>query len=398
MTVDGRRRRRVTDSHRIAGVAFTIAGVFGLASVVWAVVVIASGDSWWGPIHAFLAGTMLFAISGATQLFTITWSAAPAPPAVMAAWQRWTLALGIGSVLIGMPARWHWLVGIGAIGVVTGLAILGRSLIDAVRRSLLRRFDFSVRFYLLAIASGALGVTLGGLMGMGLAGTRYEAFRLVHSHLNLIGLLGLTIVGTLPTILATFAHHKTVSGREIRTGLWLAVAGVASIAVGLFAGATAVGVGSILAAASLLVVLAGVVGRLGLSGRKGGLPYYQVTAGSLWLAGWATVDGARLAAGSPEAHFAAMTGAVVVAGIGQILLGSLAYLVPVLTAPPPRLGRNLERTHANAWIPLTLANVAGLALVVGWTSLAAWAGGLWVLDFARRLLSMERRAPSPDPT
>lgn len=380
---------RVVDSHRIASAAFRLAAVYAIVAVGWAVLVLIRGGSWWGPLHAFLAGSVLLAISGATQLFTITWAAAPAPSATTAGGQRWALAVGVGLVLVGMATDNVWAVASGAVIAVGALVILASSLVASVRRSLLRRFDLSSRFYLLALASGAVGVTLGGLLGTGTVGSSYPEIRLVHSHLNLVGLVGFTIVGTLPTILPTFAHHKVVSGAEARYGWWLAVASVAAIIAGLMVGNVAVGTGTVIAAAALLVVLAGVVGRLGKRGLQGGLAYYQVVLGCGWLAAWAFVDGIRLLSGVVPGPFSGWTGAVVAAGVGQVLLGSMSYLVPVLAGKPPRLGRNLDRAMRRDWVPLVSANLAGIAFVGGFGPLAVALTGLWALDFAYRLVTFE---------
>jgi nitrite reductase (NO-forming) len=362
-------------------------------SVCWAVWVLWQGGSWWGPLHAFLAGTVLSAIAGATQLFTITWAAAPAPPAALADSQRWSLVAGVGLVLVGMALAQVWAVIAGVTLVLIGLGLLAYSLWSAVRRSLLRRFDLSARFYLLALTAGAVGVVLGGLLGSGSPGAASPGLRLVHSHLNLVGLIGLTIAGTLPTILPTFAHHKAVSRNEARVAWWLALVAVVALLTGLSLGELAVGVGTIAAGSSLALILAGVVIRLGRRGLEGGLPYLQVAIGSVWLCVWACVEGLGLLAGSVPAHFSVWTAVVVAAGVGQVLLGSLAYLLPVLAGPPPRLGRNLTRTHAYAWLPLTLANVGAAALIVGLPIVGVVGITVWLGDFAGRLLRMEWRSP-----
>ncbi len=382
-------KRRVVESHDIASAAFRLAGVFGLVATGWSIWVLVRGGSWWGPMHAFLAGTVLLAISGATQLFTVTWAAAPAPGVKTTLVQRWAVAGGVALVLFGRASHRGALVAAGAVGVLAGLVVLARSLVGAVRRSLLRRFDLSSRFYLLAIAAGTVGVSLGGWMGSGLAGAHLGALRLVHAHINLIGLVGFTIVGTLPTILPTFAHHKAVSGREARYAWWMAAASMASILGGLAGFVPAVGVGAVGAAASLLLILGGVVGRLRRRGLAGGLAYVQVVAGCSWLAGWAIADGVGLVTREEPALSGAWLGAVVVAGVGQVLAGSLAYLLPVLAGRPPLLGRNLQRTHRRPWIPLIFANLAGVGFLV-YGPLAVVAGAGWLVDFGSRLARLER--------
>ncbi|HEX6301585.1 MAG TPA: hypothetical protein VF148_14065 [Acidimicrobiia bacterium] len=389
MSIEKRRRRRVVASHDIALAAFRAAGLFGIVALVWAGWVLLQGGSWWGPLHAFLAGTVLLAISGATQMFTVTWSAAPAPLSGVAGVQRWAVVIGVALVLVGIPVSAVWAVVTGAGLVIVGLGLLIYSLWSAVRRSLLRRFDLSSRFYILGLAAGLTGVALGAVMGADAAGQSFSDVRLAHSHLNLVGLVGMTIVGTLPTILPTFAHHRAVSGREARAAWMLALFSVASIAFGLVVGAPAVGAGTIVAGASLGLILLGIVVRLGKRGLAGGLSYAQVVAGSVWLVVWAFLDGISLLVGSVPGSFSPWTAAVVTAGVGQILLGSLAYLSPVLAGGPPRLGRNLERMRARPWLPLGLANAGGVLFVLGLGVPAAVIVGIWALDFAVRVARME---------
>jgi nitrite reductase (NO-forming) len=377
------RTGRVVGSHVIARRSLAAAGVFALIALVWAVVVLTRGGSWWGPIHAFLAGTVLLAISGASQMFTVTWAAAPAPPEWLARLQLGLVVTGVIAVLIGVPSGIDLLVWVGAIVVFGGLSLLALSIVRAVRRSLLRRFDLSARFYLTAFAAGALGVLLGGVLASGVGGDA-STLRLVHYHLNLVGLVGFTIIGTLPTFLPTVAHHPAVSGREAIVAWWLCVFAALLFLSGLALPAQVVGVGSVVAGIAGAMVLAGIVWRLWDRGRSK-TPFLQITAGVIWLIGWALVDGITLVSGGAIAPFEGLTGAVVVAGVGQVLLGSLAYLVPVLLGPP--LSERMSTFSRRAAVPLVTANLAGIGLLAGLPVLAALALGTWMADFAWRLIS-----------
>lgn len=377
--------RRVVASHAIARRAFRLAGFFGAVAVLWALWVLLRGGSWWGPVHAFLAGTVLCAIAGASQMFTVTWSAAPAPPATSTTAQRLALAGGTGCVLVGVTAGLRALTWVGGALLVASLALLAWSIRRTISRSLLRRFDLSSRFYLLAFACGAVGVTLGAVLGTGAAGAGFWRVRLVHSHLNLVGLVGFTIVGTLPTFLPTLAHHRAVSGREAKAAWWLVVGSAAGMASGLWLGDAAVATGTMLAGVAALAMAGGIALRLWDKGRDR-LPFVQVTAGVGWLAAWALADGLRLLGGVPPAPFGAATLVAVVAGVGQVLLGSLAYLVPVLAGPPlePRF-RRMSRRPA---IPLAAANLAAVAALAGAEPVVALLVALWVADFALRLAGL----------
>ena len=152
-------------------------------------------------------------------MFTITWAAAIPPKASVAATQRWLVVLGVIAVLTGVTASVPFLVWAGAPSVVAGLVILGVSIAQTVRRSLLRRFDLSARFYLLAFGAGVVGVALGAFLGTGTSGLEFQTHRLVHSHLNLVGLVGFSIIGTIPTFLPT---RRTQPGRQRqRSHFWM---------------------------------------------------------------------------------------------------------------------------------------------------------------------------------
>jgi nitrite reductase (NO-forming) len=298
-------------------------------------------------------------------------------------------------VLVGVASRINGAVVVGGMAVVAGLVLLAGSLMGAVRHSLLRRFDLSARFYLLAIACAVVGVSLGVLMSTGVAGAGYLRFRLVHGHLNLIGFVGFTIIGTLPTILPTFAHHRAVSGLEAVWAWRVSVVAAVAMTAGLAFGERSVAAGTLLAGLALALVVAGVLIRLGRTGLRGGLPYLQVGLGCGWLAAWTLVDAAKLFGEGHAGAFDRWVLAAVVAGVGQVLLGSLAYLLPVLAGPGPKLGRNFSRFDRLRWVPLAAANAAGISLLAGVPALTALLLAVWCIDFAPRLVRLER-GPDPD--
>lgn len=194
------------------------------------------------------------------------------------------------AVLLGYEAA------VGSASLCVGNRMARLATLDSyVLDRLLRRFDLSSRFYLTAFACGVVGVTLGGLLGSGFAGASFERIRLVHAHLNLVGLVGLTIIRT-PTV----AHHRAVSGREASVAWWLSVSAVVLLVLGLVAGEPTVGAGTLAVGVAALLILGGVVIRLWERGRRK-VPFLQVAAGVLWLSAWAIVDGMRLPLGdTPE--------------------------------------------------------------------------------------------------
>lgn len=385
---------RVVAAHAVARRAFVVAAVFGVVALVWAIVVVTQGGSWWGPLHAFVAGVVLLAISGASVMFTVTWSAAPAPSARTVGVQRWMLAGGVALVLIGVSRRLDSLVWVGAAAAVTGLSMLAFVLVTTIRKSLLRRFGLAARFYLLALGCGVVGISLGAMLATGAAGEQFADWRLAHLHLNLIGLVGFTIVGTIPTFLPTTAHHRAVSGGELALAWWVCLAAAVAMATGAFLGPLWVGIGSILAGVAGALVLGGILPATWSKGWRR-LAYLQVSLGVAWLAVWSVDNGVTLILDRSAVVFGGAVAAAVVVGVGQVLLGSLAYLVPVLKGVP--LADNQRRMAAVPYLPLLLANLGGVAIVLGWGSTGLVLAGLWLLDFMQRLVRVLAASPLPDP-
>lgn len=150
-------RGRVVESRHIARTAFLAALAFALVAVGWSIYVLAAGGSWWGPLHAFLAGTILLDISGASQMFTITWSSTTPPPRAWVLTQRWLIIVGVAAVLVAVTFDMSSLVWLGGASAVAGFALLGEIIYAAIHKSLLRRFDVYARFYLAAFAAGVIG-------------------------------------------------------------------------------------------------------------------------------------------------------------------------------------------------------------------------------------------------
>ncbi len=379
-------RGRVVDSHRIARSAFISALGFAVIAAGWSAYVLAFGGSWWGPLHSFLAGTVLLAISGASQMFTITWSATIPPSRTQVATQRWLLIAGVGAAMVGVTFDLPPLVLVGGLAAIAGVVLLGWMIFASVRRSLLRRFDLSARFYLTAFAAGTVGITLGTMMGANMAGSSLSTIRLVHTHLNLVGLVGLTIIGTIPTLLPTTAHSRAVSGREATVAWWAGLAGTVAILGGLWV-PELVGVGTIYIATAGMLILGGILGRIWDRGRHK-LTFLQITLGTMWLIGWAFIDGVRVISGETIAHFSGWTSAAVLAGVGQVLVGSLAYLVPVLKGSPFVTNRDIMEERP--WLPLIALNAAGLSLGAGFDLASVVLSSTWAADFGIRLARVIR--------
>jgi hypothetical protein len=378
---------RVAEVHHQARRTLAVAGAFVAAGVTTAVLPEPGGT--WLPLHLFLVGGLLSAISGATVLLAVTWSASPAPPRASATAQRWLLAGGAVGVAAGGEAANEALAVTGASAVGASLALLALHLLRIRSAAVTDRFAPAVDGYVTAVVLGAAGVALGGLLVTGGAGTRWLDVRAAHLTLNLYGLVGLVVAATLPWFVATQARTR-MSPRATPDAVRAVLAALAlatlTSAGGHLAGRPGV------AAAGLVGYATGVVALLGLLPRIGrrqlawaGPRLLMLGAGIAWWVG-TTLALASVALDGPGRQGPVLR-ALAVGGLAQILVASLAYLGPVLR------GGGHERLTAGfaltrSWPGLVLANVAAVCLAASWWRPAQVALVAWALDTAVRAIRL----------
>lgn len=366
-----------------------------LAFIAGAALVAAAGSTRWLPLHLFLAGAVVLAISGVSLMLTVTWSAAPAPSNRWVAWQRVCIAVGAAGVGIGREADLPH-VAIGAAGTVylAGLVLLACLLLVTVRRGVERRFDVAVAAYVAALAAGTVGVVLGIAMAVGTP----AAERAAHVTSNLLGLVGLAVGGTMPFFAATVGRSRMApQARARRLALTLCwQAGTLLLAVlALAADARS------LAAVGLAGYAAGVVAVLDSLPRPtrrqlrwAGPRLVGLWAGGIW---WAVAVAATAAdaVANREVFGGRWLAVLVVAGYAQILWGSLAYLLPMLRGGgAERLSEGFVATRS--WLGLAAANLAGVTAAASVPAVTAVAVAVWVLDSGWRAARVgTARAPRP---
>lgn len=344
----------------------------------------------WLPLHLFLAGAVILAISGATILFTVTWAAAPAPPAGATAAQQWLVAVGAAGVGLGREVPLpDTILALAAVSFTAGLLLLGVLLARTARNAVEHRFDVPVAWYLAAVASGVVAAVLGAVMAIDAVelGTRGA-----HVALNLLGVVGLVIGGTVPTFVATVGRSRT-SRRATprRHGLLLAwqLLSLVAIATGAVTDTSA------LTSAGLMAHAAGIAGLLTQlptpSLSKFGWAGPRLVG--IWAGlGWWVI--ALLGASATSRHGAPLSGdwlvALVVGAYAQILWASLSYLVPMLRGGGHRMLTSGFAT-TRSWPGLALANAAAVAAVVGATPALGVAATAWALDSLWRFGSVVRR-------
>src|SRR5690606_16949172 len=99
-----------------------------------------AGDGWWLPLHLFVVGALLSAISAVTQMLAVTWSAAPAPRPAVAAGQRWLLAVGTVTLVAGRETDRTWMFVAGGAAVVVAMLGLAAILVGIRRSAVTARF------------------------------------------------------------------------------------------------------------------------------------------------------------------------------------------------------------------------------------------------------------------
>ena len=355
-------------------------------------------DGRWLALHLFLAGGVVLAISGVSVMLTVTWSAAPAPPDPIVHLQRWCVAAGAAGVAAGRQLDLGaWMLAPAGTAYLVGLLLLAGMLVVTARRGVERRFDPAVAAYLAALVAGTAGVVLGVTMALG---TPTAGLRAAHVTLNLLGLIGLVVGGTLPFFAATVGRSR-MAPHATATRLFGAVgwqtAAVTTAVLGLVTGADRV------AAGGLTAYAVGIGAALWLLPRPtrrqlrwAGPRLVALWAGGLWWAVAVAATSVEIAGGDGAVFGGRWLLVLAVGGYAQILWGSVAYLLPMLRGGGhEQLGRSFAAMRS--WIGLAAANLAAIALALDVHLLAAAGVGVWVLDTAVRTVRVglgARAAPT----
>ena len=279
---------------------------------------------------------------------------------------------------------------------VAGLVGLAALLVRTVRRGVERRFDVAVVAYVLALGSGVVAVLLGVSMATTAVST---TAREAHVAANLLGLVGLTMAGTLPFFAGTVVRARmspmATTRRLLLSSVWQATA-VAVCVGGLVAGAREV------AAVGLVGFALGLLAVLALLPRptRRQLQWAGPRVVALWLGvGWWAVAVALAAidaVGDRPPFSSQVVALLVVPAYGQLVWAALGYLLPMLRGGGHELlGKGFATTRS--WPGLVAVNLVGVALVMGAHNVAAVAAAVWLVDAAWRAARIgTRRHPRPE--
>ncbi|WP_436326109.1 multicopper oxidase domain-containing protein [Brevibacterium sp. FAM 27836] len=324
----------------------------------------------WLMIHLLVLGAVSHSILVWSQHFA---QALLHTPSTAASRRSQSLRLGllnIGTlvVIIGMMAGIWALVILGAAAVVAAVVWHGASLWNGARHALASRFAGTLHYYVAAAGILPVGVTFGVILADDLADPWHSRLLAAHALLNLLGWIGLTVIGTLMTLWPTMLRTKIVPGAEVaaRRALPLLLTGlVIALAATLFSAPWAAGIG-------LLAYLAGI----GLIARPFVLsaaakppreyPTYSAAAAIVWLVicllatAWVFFTSADWT--SATHGFTWLTPALAAGFAAQILFGALSYLLPVVLGGGPTAVRAANREFNRlAAFRITIINL-GLAI------------------------------------
>lgn len=252
------------------------------------------------------------------------------------------LAAGSALVFVGYPADRWIVVGIGATLVAAAVLWHGGYLVGKVRRALPGRFRIVTKYYVAAALMLPVGATFGVILAYGPSDEWRGRLMIAHMTFNLLGWLGLTVVGTLLTFWPTMVRARMDARAEELAiqALWPLIIGIFVLASGALAGLTW------LALVGLAIYAAGLIwwGRalwapVALKGIREFAPA-SVGAAMVWAAVGLVWVGAILATSAtwPEVTDRLVDIAPLLAfGFAlQLLLGALSYLLPVLMGKSPR--------------------------------------------------------------
>ncbi len=361
-------------------------------TVVWlfVLVVVSFGhreipQSGWLMFHLLFLGAASNAILVWSCYFTETLLRLP-PTAISRSGQAMRLvAMNLGAVFVmgGLLTRVVAVAALGGIVVAGVAASHAHTLWSARRNALASRFSDGGLYYV----ASALFLVVGAGLGAWMAATGAPAHLLVaHVMANLLGWIGLTVAGTITTLLPTAMRTRLPVGAEAasRRGFTVLLAGL-SIGVAAAAGGWA-----ILAAAGVAVYASGwvvIVRPLIPLVRQAAAARFapaSLMAGCAWLvvslAAWAVVLATQ--PGWPEvAEWTGRMAVPLASGfVIQVLLGALTYLVPVvLGGGPTRVRESIRVMEAGATVRVTVANLGLLVCLLPVPSLVRVAASIVVL-------------------
>ncbi|MFI7542829.1 hypothetical protein [Actinoplanes sp. NPDC049599] len=401
-TVDGRTGR--ASWHRRAGL---LPLVYLCALVVVAMIHPVLPAWRWLAVHLLLLGAVTNAIMVWSAHFTVAVLRCPAPARRRGeALRLAVLNLGVAGVLTaGATDRPE--PGIAGAALVFAAVVAHLAwLAGRLRAALPARFTVTVHYYVAAATALLTGIPVGAWMLVA-DDTGRPRLVLFHAHVNLLGWVTLTVLGTLLTLWPTVLRTRMADGAvaAARRALPPAVAGIVLLGIAVLAWWPPPAVGGLALIAAAVVVTAVPAVRAARGRTPASFSAWSIAAAGGWLLVALGVDAWCLLSAAGPAAAADRFGAVLIpllAGfVAQTLLGALAYLLPMALGGGPAAVRDrterLDR-HGAQRVAMTNAALAVFVLPVPpyvriTTSVLILAALLQFLVPALRILLAARSRP-----
>ena len=297
----------------------------------------------WLMVHLVLLGAITHAIMVWSTYFAQ--ALLKTPPTLddrtVQARRLWLLLLGVTGVLIGVPTAVLPVVVAGAAAVVAAVIWHGVQLVRRLRRALPGRFRITVRYYLGACGLLPVGAMLGVLLTRSLPGDWHGRLLVGHTMVNLLGWVGLTVIGTLltlwPTILRTRIDER--AERWARQALPVLLLGLLVTLAGAVLNLRVVTVAGIAVYTLGVVCWGRALVRPAIARPPRSFPAASVAAALVWLLVGLIVVAVTVAGAESwdqvAVAFTPATAIFVVGVAAQVLLGALSYLLPMALGGGP---------------------------------------------------------------
>ncbi len=274
--------------------------------------------------------------------------------------------LVVGGVVL---ARWGVTV-TGAAAIIVASGTHTALLVRQIRRSLPARFAPTVRFYVVAAVLLVLGAAIGAILARDISQALHERLQVAHVTLNVLGWIGMTVLGTLitlwPTVLGT-RIEQGCAAMAIRA-LPVLTAGVVFAALGAVVNQRWwVTIGVVAYLVGVGMVARGLVSH---AWRRPPVTYatLSIASGLLWGAGslgviaWASASAPTWTA--LAGTFDSVAPLLAAGFAAQVLVGALSFLIPAVLGGGPASARVSHREFDRG---------AQLRIVVINGGLAVWA-------------------------
>ena len=257
------------------------------------------------------------------------------------------LALNLGVVGTGLAVRMQaFPMILGSVGfLLIAVWLHGRALVEAERRALPSPYAFTVRVYVAACALLVPGLLLGlWLESLPDGDPMRPRLLLAHIACNLLGWVGLPILGTIVTLWPTMLRVRIASNaaRLGRLALPMLLVAVVLTATAFLVDAprlAAVGITLYLVGFAITLQPMLAVMR---SKAPASFATWSALAGMVWLFAAVVAMGVRALACTDAAQLSKGLGWLALAaitGVLQVLLGCMSYLLPAMAAGGPAMVR-----------------------------------------------------------